>query len=104
MAVRRDEEKDYLFKAILSLRTVDECYAFFDDLCTIKEIQEMARRMRVAKMLDDDMIYNDITGQTGLSTATISRINRCLKYGSDGYRTVLDRLEEESEKKDEASE
>ena len=91
---RRDNVKDYLFQAILTLETVDDCYNFFDDLCTIKEVDEMAKRMCGAKMLDENKVYTDITEKTGLSTATISRINRCLKYGSDGYTEVLKRLEE----------
>ena len=91
---RRDALKDYLFEAILSLETVEECYNFFDDLCTIKELNEMARRMCVAKMLDENKVYTEITGITGLSTATISRINRSLKYGSEGYSEILRRLDE----------
>lgn len=94
MAQKRDEMKDYLFQAILSLETVEDCYNFFDDLCTIKEVNEMAKRMCGAKMLDENMVYTDITEKTGLSTATISRINRCLKYGSNGYSEVLRRLDE----------
>ena len=91
---KNDAMKDYLFEAILTLETVEDCYAFFDDLCTIKELGEMAKRMCGAKMLDDNRVYTDITEKTGLSTATISRINRALKYGSNGYRNVLDRLSE----------
>ena len=91
---RRDPAKDYLFEAILSLKSVEECYAFFDDLCTIKEVDDMSKRMCVAKMLDDNTVYTEITEKTGLSTATISRINRCLKYGSDGYSEILRRLDE----------
>lgn len=91
---KKDRMKDYLFEAILSLETVEDCYDFFDDLCTIKELSEMAKRMSGAKMLDDNRVYTDITEKTGLSTATISRINRCLKYGSGGYRNVLDKLGE----------
>jgi len=91
---KKDQMKDYLFEAILSLKTVEDCYDFFDDLCTIKELSEMAKRMSGAKMLDDNRVYTDITEKTGLSTATISRINRCLKYGSGGYRNVLDKLGE----------
>ena len=91
---RRDEIKDYLFEAVLTLETIEDCYNFFDDLCTIKEIEEMAKRMCGAKMLDDDKVYTEITEKTGLSTATISRINRCLKYGSDGYSTAIKRLNE----------
>ena len=84
---------DYLFKAILSLRTVEECYDFFEDLCTISEIQEMSKRLNVAQMLMKNVVYTDIVEQSGLSTATISRVNRCLKYGSDGYSTIIKRIE-----------
>ena len=84
---------NYLFKAILSLENLEECYNFFDDLCTIAEINEMSKRFEVARLLRKNVIYNDIAEQTGLSTATISRVNRCLKYGSDGYIKILDRLE-----------
>ncbi len=91
---KRDEMKDYLFRAILSLQSIDDCYNFFDDLCTIKEVSEMAKRMCGAKMLAENCVYTEITEKTGLSTATISRINRCLKYGSDGYSEVLRRLDE----------
>ncbi|MCR5680805.1 MAG: TrpR-like protein, YerC/YecD [Clostridiales bacterium] len=91
---RHDPLRDYLFKAILTLETVEDCYNFFDDLCTIKEINEMAKRMCVAGMLQENTVYTEINEKTGLSTATISRINRCLKYGSDGYTEVLRRLEE----------
>lgn len=91
---RRDPAKDYLFEAILSLETIDDCYNFFDDICTIKELEEMAKRMCGAKMLDENKVYTEITEKTGLSTATISRINRCLKYGSDGYTEILRRLSE----------
>lgn len=89
---RKNDMKDYLFEAILSLETVEDCYNFFDDICTVKELEEMAKRMCGAKMLDDNKVYTEITEKTGLSTATISRINRCLKYGSDGYSSVLARL------------
>lgn len=86
--------KDYLFHAILTLKDLDDCYKFFDDLCTIKEVEEMAKRLCGAKMLDENRIYTEITEKTGLSTATISRINRCLRYGSDGYGDVLRKLDE----------
>ena len=89
----RDEKIDFLFKGVLTLESVDECYSFFEDLCTIAELQEMSKRLLAAKMLKDNFIYTEIAERTGLSTATISRVNRCLKYGSDGYITVLDRLE-----------
>lgn len=90
---KRDEMKDYLFRAILSLESIEDCYNFFDDLCTIKELSEMAKRMCGAKMLGENRVYTEITEKTGLSTATISRINRCLKYGSNGYAEVLARLD-----------
>jgi len=88
----KDENIDYLFSAILSLNSVEECYAFFEDLCTISEIQEMSKRMLAARLLSNGCIYSDIAKLTGLSTATISRVNRCLKYGNDGYTTALERL------------
>ena len=89
----RDEHTDCLFKAILSLNDIDECYAFFEDLCTISEIREMAKRLTAARMLNNNYIYSDISEKTGLSTATISRVNRCLKYGIDGYAEILKRIE-----------
>ena len=97
----RDPRLDYLFKAILTLETVDECYEFFDDLCTVSEIQEMSRRIIAAKMLQSNKVYAEISEETGLSTATISRVNKCLKYGSEGYLKALDRLSyiERAEKK-----
>ena len=85
----RDPRLDYLFKAILTLETVDECYDFFDDLCTVSEVQEMSRRILAAKMLQCNKVYAEIAEETGLSTATISRVNKCLNYGSGGYRSVL---------------
>ena len=89
----RDEQTDCLFKAILSLNDIEECYAFFEDLCTISEIREMAKRLTAARMLNNNYIYSEISEKTGLSTATISRVNRCLKYGSDGYAEILQRIE-----------
>lgn len=82
---------DELFEGVLSLTSVEECYNFFEDLCTITELRAMAQRFQVAKMLDDGQIYSDIVKETGASTATISRVNKCLIYGTDGYRMVLDR-------------
>lgn len=87
-----DEKMKYLFKAVLSLENEEECANFFEDLCTVAELQEMSKRLTAAKMLSENSIYNDIADSTGLSTATISRVNRCLKYGNEGYKTVLDRL------------
>lgn len=88
----RDALVDRLFDAVLLLETPDECYRFFDDLCTVGEIKAMALRLEVAKMLDAGKTYEEISAQTGMSTATISRIRRFLSYGSDGYRLVIDRL------------
>lgn len=85
-------EVDMLFEAILSLETVDECYKFFEDACTIKEVLEIAQRLKAAQMLRDGVNYAEITKETGMSTATISRVNRCLEYGEGGYSMVLDRL------------
>ena len=81
-----------LFEDILSLKDVEECRAFFQDLCTVAELKAMAQRLEVAQLLDQGFIYNDILQQTGASSATISRVNRALQYGSDGYKTVLPRL------------
>ena len=92
----KDPKKDFLFEAILSLKTVEDCYHFFEDLCTIKELDDMAKRMWGAMMLADNKVYTEITEATGLSTATISRINRCLKYGQDGYSAVLETLKEKN--------
>ncbi len=89
----KDENIDMLFEAILTLDNIDECYRFFEDLCTVSELKEMSKRLHAAELLDNNYIYNEIAAQTGLSTATISRVNRCLKYGNDGYLTVLRRLE-----------
>ena len=86
------KEVDAFFKAILSLKNVDECYKFFEDACTIKEILEIAQRLKAAKMLKDGVNYAEITKETGMSTATISRVNRWLEYGNGGYAMVLERL------------
>lgn len=92
----KDEDMDMLFRGILKLQTVEECYDFFEDLCTIAELRAMVQRFQVARMLDEGRIYSDIVQETGASTATISRVNKCLVYGSDGYRKLLDRLREEA--------
>lgn len=81
-----------MYKAILSLRTVDECMKFFDDLCTVSELMAMEQRYQVASCLDDGMIYNEILAETGASSATISRVNRSLQYGHGGYEIVFERL------------
>ena len=90
----RSPATDALFEAILSLETVDECYRFFEDACTIKEILDISQRFEVAGLLSEKKNYQEISKETGASTATISRVGKCLSYGSDGYKLVLDRLEE----------
>ena len=90
----RSESVDQLFKGILELETVDECYSFFEDLCTIGELVSMSQRFEVAKMLKEGQTYLAISAKTGASTATISRINRSLNYGNDAYNLILDRIEE----------
>ena len=89
----RDTRLEFLFKGILTLSTVEDCYHFFTDLCTPFELQEMSQRMQAAKMLKDGLIYSEIAERTGLSTATISRVNRCLRYNDQGYLKVLEDLE-----------
>ena len=86
------KEVDTLFEAILSLNTVEECYKFFEDACTIKEVLEIAQRLKAAKMLTEGVNYALISKETGMSTATISRVNRCLEYGGGGYAMILERL------------
>lgn len=90
----RNEMTDRLFTYILSLENVEECYQLFEDLCTVNEINAMAQRMEVAIMLSEGRTYVDIAEKTGASTATISRVNRCLNYGADGYKMVIDRMKE----------
>ncbi|WP_096634898.1 YerC/YecD family TrpR-related protein [Clostridium cochlearium] len=89
----QNEEMDFLCDAILTLKDKEECYRFFEDICTINEIQSLSQRLVVAKMLKDKKKYQDISKLTGASTATISRVNRCLNYGSEGYNIVLERLD-----------
>ena len=84
---------EFLFSAILKLETMEECYAFFEDLCTIPELKALSQRIQVAKMLSDRKVYSEIVEKTGASTATISCVNRSLAYGSDGYKIVFERLE-----------
>lgn len=88
----KGEQTDKLFEAILSLENMEECYRFFEDVCTIKEIQAISQRFEVAKLLKANKTYNEIEGETGASTATISRINRSLHYGVDGYKLVFKKL------------
>ena len=94
----KTKEVDFLFNAILNLQTVDECYMFFEDLCTVPELKALSQRIVVAKMLSDGRVYSDIVKATGASTATISRVNRSLEYGCDSYALIFDRMDEESKK------
>lgn len=89
----RNQEMDDLFKAILTLKDEEECYNFFMDICTINELQSLVQRFDVAKMLREKKTYQEIAKETGASTATISRVNRSLNYGNDGYAIVLERME-----------
>jgi TrpR-related protein YerC/YecD len=91
----RGKELDQLFQAVLSLKDLEECYAFFDDLCTINEIQSLAQRLDVARMLREGNTYHKIETETGASTATISRVKRCLNFGNDTYEMVLQRIKTE---------
>ncbi len=88
----KSKQVDDLFEAILQLETIEECYRFFEDICTIKEIQSIAQRLEVAKLLTLNKTYNEIEEETGASTATISRINRALNYGEGGYKIILEKL------------
>lgn len=87
-------EIERLFKSISKIESIEECRNFFEDICTIKEIQDMSQRLEVARMLDLNKSYAEISKETGASTATISRVNKCLVYGSDGYRQALDKMED----------
>ena len=92
MQKETSEHNTLLFEVILALKDQEECRAFFQDLCTVSELKAMAQRLEVAQLLDQGLIYNDILQRTGASSATISRVNRALQYGADGYKTVLPRL------------
>ncbi len=89
-----------MYKAILTLKTVDECVNFFDDLCTVTELRALEQRYQVAVLLSKGLIYNDILEQTGASSATISRVNRSLQYGKDGYAVVFERLAQQEKEED----
>lgn len=88
----QNKDLDLLFEAILSLENEEECYRFFEDLCTINELQDLGQRIKVAQMLDEHVSYTHITQETHASTATISRVNRALSYGADGYKLILKRI------------
>lgn len=84
-----------LYRELLKLKTPEECYRFFSDLCTVSEQMAMEQRFEVAQLLDEGSIYSDVLEKTGVSSATVSRVKRCLNYGSGGYRLVLDRMKED---------
>ena len=93
MPLKRDDKNlEFLFNAILQLEDIDECYDFFEDLCTVQELRSLSQRIVVAKMLSEKSVYTDIVSETGASTATISRVNRSLQYGCDGYDKIFERL------------
>ncbi|MCH5321832.1 MAG: TrpR-like protein, YerC/YecD [Eubacterium sp.] len=93
----QDDNLDFLFKAVLSLENMDECYDFFEDLCTVQELKAISQRIVVAKMLSEKSVYTDIVNATGASTATISRVNRSLQYGCDGYDKIFERIRKQEE-------
>jgi TrpR-related protein YerC/YecD len=93
--MKRDPSMDRLFQTILNLQTVDECYAYFEDLCTIKELNDMCQRLDVAVLLAEGNSYQKIMEQVDISTATIGRVSRCLNYGAGGYKTAIQKLKEE---------
>ncbi|MBR5542538.1 MAG: helix-turn-helix domain-containing protein [Oscillospiraceae bacterium] len=99
MATFRSKSLDRLFEIILGLETVEDCYNFFEDICTINEVQDMAQRFDVAVLLDEGKNYQAISKEVNVSTATISRVSRCLNYGSGGYRSALLKLKAKEEKK-----
>ncbi|MBQ9179899.1 MAG: TrpR-like protein YerC/YecD [Firmicutes bacterium] len=88
----KSKEIEGLFEAILTLKNEEDCYRFFEDVCTVNEIRAIAQRLQVAKLLNEKKTYTEIENETKASTATISRINKCLLYGADGYKLVLERL------------
>ncbi len=90
----KNPELDLFFEAVLKLGSIDDCYNFFEDVATINELKALAQRMHVAKMLKEKKVYTEIAEETGASTATISRVNKCLNYGTGGYNLILDRLKE----------
>ena len=96
--IAQKEKNDLLYRAILTLKNEEECYSFFQDLCTISELRSMEQRYEVATLLNNGLIYNDILERTGASSATISRVNRSLIYGAGGYESVLEKMREQEEK------
>lgn len=99
--IGKKEKNDRLYQAILQLKDEQECYDFFQDLCTVSELRSMEQRFEVASLLNDGMIYSDILEQTGASSATISRVNRSLSYGTGAYERIFDRIKEQTAEKSE---
>lgn len=97
----RNESTDRLFTAVLQLESVEECYRFFEDLCTIKELRDLSQRFQIATLLNEGLNYQSIVKRVDASTTTISRVNQCLNYGSGGYRMMLDRLCDRKEETEE---
>ena len=93
--MKRTESMDRLFQTILNLQSIDECYAYFEDLCTIKELNDMSQRLDAAILLNEGLSYQKIMEQVAISTATIGRVSRCLNYGTGGYKTAIEKLKEE---------
>ena len=96
MALPKNESTDKLFRSFLTLQSLEECYQYFEDLCTVKEILSMAQRLEVARLLANGESYQKVTDDTGVSSATVGRVKRCLDYGTGGYRMILDREAEEA--------
>ena len=96
--ILQTQETDELYEAMLCLTSVEECYRFFEDLCTVNEIEAMAQRLHVAKLLKAGVTYHEIVEKTGVSTATISRINRCIQYGTGGYQSVIEKISAQEKK------
>ena len=94
MSLRRDPQTDALFESILALESVEECYMFFEDLCTVREVRDLGQRLEVAKLLRQGSSYQRAAAATGVSSATVGRVKKCLDYGPGGYRLILDRVEE----------
>lgn len=95
----RNQSVDRLFEAILSLKDKEDCYGFFEDICTVKELQDIAQRLDAAFLLDEGMSYNEISEKVGISSATIGRVSKCLNYGTGGYRLAIDNLKKSEESK-----
>jgi TrpR-related protein YerC/YecD len=95
IAMKRTESMDRLFRTMLNLESIDECYAYFEDLCTIKELNDMSQRLDAAILLADGLSYQKIMDQVAISTATIGRVSRCLNYGTGGYRSAINKLKED---------